>query len=120
MVVQVVAEELDVGDGGGCDVGAFEMAGEEDLGWRGRLGWNERLEDVRTESEEKGEEGIRTEGYVAEVLAGSEACDAAKFKGWVSVRIKDLRRVLKRRASTNSYHSQPTAISFPNNSSCIE
>lgn len=70
MVMEVVAEELDVADGAGGDGGASKVAGEEN------------------------------EGDIAHVLGAVEALHIADLERRVTIRVEDLRCVLDVREAT--------------------
>lgn len=67
VIVEVVAEELYVGDGCSSDDAIVKMTGEKD------------------------------EGNISNIVGVPKTRNVANFEGWVTVRVKDLRRVLDSR-----------------------
>lgn len=91
MVVEVVAEELDAGNGAGCGVGGREVPREEDC-----------VREPESVSGARGAQGRgRTKGDVAHVLGLGEAGDVADLARRFTVGVEDLRRSLDRRSPSS-------------------
>lgn len=78
MVVDVVAEHLDLGDGGGCDLG-HRVPREQD--------WWRRRERVSSDNRLRNTPRARTKGDVAGALGRVEVGEVAQFEGRFADRV---------------------------------